>query len=288
MGKWEDLAIRHDHLLLKHKISHPWIESGISKEEFQGEEQDRVEEAQDVLLTQNIPKLLRLRMVCRKVCQKYRRIFRRTLKEAIKHQAPIDYQSRLRFIHWLKICPLLLRKKLKHKVTYETLVLQSVMRFMMQLWVKLWPGLTMMPKDHEMYQWVGLAEKAQSDIHYFIGKIRRVPRRHTQSMTIADSDSEGDEKRNRLWKIHGGRHWMNHLWEQTRRAELESALETFPTMYSKTILLKLQRGRLNTGQGEALYRRAKSEVPSCLLRKRDLTRDRSDGKRVLLRLRQDL
>ncbi|KAK3873912.1 hypothetical protein Pcinc_021109 [Petrolisthes cinctipes] len=37
-----------------------------------------------------------------------------------------------------------------------------------------------------------------------------------------------------------------------------------------------------------MYRRAKSEVPSCLLRKRDLTIDRSDGKKALLMLKQGL
>lgn len=136
------------------------------------------------------------------------------------------------------MCPLLLRKKFKHKVTYDTLVTilgsggQSVMCFMMQLWVKLWPGLTRMPKTHEMYQWVGLAaEKAHTDIQYIIRKIRRVPRRHIQSMTIADTeDSEDDEENNRLWKRHRGQNWMDHLWEQTRRAQLESSLHNFPTM----------------------------------------------------------
>lgn len=50
-------------------------------------------------------------------------------------------------------------------------------------------------------------------------------------MTIADTDSEDDEEsNNRLWNIHGRRSWMDDLWEQTRRAELESALENFPTM----------------------------------------------------------
>lgn len=79
------MSIRRDHILLKHKISHPWIESGISKEEFEQEEKYRIEEAQHVLLTKNIPKLLRLRKVCMKVSEKYRRIFRQTLKNAIKH-----------------------------------------------------------------------------------------------------------------------------------------------------------------------------------------------------------
>ncbi|KAK3873913.1 hypothetical protein Pcinc_021110 [Petrolisthes cinctipes] len=121
------------------------------------------------------------------------------------------------------------RKKSKYKVTFQTFVTlgygnQSVMRFMMQLWIKLWPALTMMPRDHEMYQWVGLAEEVQRDVQAFINKLRRVPRRHTQFMTISDSDSEADLKLDRLNKTHGGRKWMKRLWEKTRRAELESAL----------------------------------------------------------------